>query len=102
MLVKLELDEKRVWRYSDAAEERGMRLGDYLVARLDQLDAEGEAVARGEAMRHSMWATGEQTRKRVAELVAAGWTDAEIAEDIDRVKAHVQRVRRGLGLKPNR
>lgn len=95
MEVKVRLSPKAVWRLEDEAESAGMNLSEYAGLLL-----QGAHVARGS---HSTKVeAGAETRRRIAELHADGLTDAEIAAEVDRVQEHVARLRRGLGLKPNK
>lgn len=95
MVVKLNLDPKLVWRLEDEAEAAGMDLSEYAGLLL-----QGARVAKSS---HSTRVeAGAETRRRIGDLHAKGFTDAEIAAEVDRVQEHVARLRRGLGLKPNR
>lgn len=89
MIVKLDLDPKLVWRLEEQAEAEGVTVA--------------QIVARAFAPRSTVQGSaGDRTRAEVARLHGAGLPDAEIAVRVGRVQEHVARVRRGLGLKPNR
>lgn len=95
MLLKVDLDPKTIWRIEERAEFNECTVAEYLV----QVAEHGVAAPRS-------WRTTEQqgaeTRSRVGALHAEGFTDAEIAARVGRVREHVASVRRKLGLKPNK
>lgn len=94
MEVKIKLDPKLVWQLSEEAEQIGSTpsriIGGILTARY----ALEPVMPQSVALMH--------TRHAVAHLHAEGFSDEEIAVRVDRVVGHVARVRRELGLKPNR
>lgn len=94
MEVKLRLDPKVVWRLSEIAEARNVRI-EQVVEQLLEFQNSGHKGKVSSAQ-------SEETRKRIVELHAEGRTDSEIGMRIDRVPAHVARVRRGLGLTANK
>lgn len=92
MNVNVRLDPKLVWVLTDKAEEKGLTLPEFL----------GELAARAVPRPSAKSIAAEHTRNEVARLHGEGFTDAEIAARVGRVQEHVARVRRGMGLKPNR
>ena len=89
MIVKLELDPKLVWRLEEQAEKGGQSLSQY-VADLVTLRSPAPKLRPG---------------SRAAEIVrlhGEGWTDVEIAERLECVRAYVTQVRNRHGLKSNR
>lgn len=95
MILKVELDPKTIWRLEERAEFNSCTVAEYLA----RVAEHGVAAPRA-------WSTNEQqgaeTRARVRELHAEGFTDAEIAARIGRVREYVALVRRRLGLAPNK
>jgi len=89
VIVKWDLDPKTVWQMEERAERAGMSVPAWLDFRYRPVRS-----ASAEA--------GDRTRSEVERLHGQGLSDAEIAIAVDRVQEHVARVRRGLGLKPNR
>lgn len=94
MKVTLDLDPRRVWAIEEVAEAQGLSLSD-VVNKLIALPAPRRKGKQSPEVR-------EVTRRRVAELQAAGFSDVQIGHAIDRVPAHVGRVRRELGLVANK
>lgn len=89
MIVKVRLDPRVAWKLTDAAEARGLALGEYLAKLVTPAETPKEVAA-------------ERTRANVVMLHAQGLTDEEIAARVNRVREHVARLRRAAGLKPNR
>lgn len=94
MIVKLDIDPKLVWQLNDESE---------------QIASTPSRIVGGIlSSRYSLKAVPTQdaglmrTRDAVAHLHAEGCTDVEIAARVDRVLPRVARVRRELGLKPNK
>lgn len=92
MEVKLRLEPRVLWRLTEMAERRGMRLSEFAVDVLErQLPrASGRQVQ------------AQETRDRVLALHGEGFTDKEIAAQVGRVEEHVARLRRVAGLSPNK
>lgn len=89
MLVKLKLDPKDVWRLTDEAEKCGQSLAAYL-ADLVVLKAPVQPLPRS------------QRQQDILRLHGEGFSDMEIADRLECVRAYVVQVRRRHGLKPNR
>ena len=93
-MMSVKLDPKLVWRLGELAEVRGVSTSEVV--------AELLAGVAAPAVVGQLTAEGDQTRAEVARLHGLGLTDDEIAERVGRVREHVARVRRRLGLKMNK
>ena len=93
-MMSVKLDPKLVWRLGELAEARGLSTSEVVA----------ELLAGGASPAGKVYLTteGDQTRAEVARLHGLGFTDEQIAERVGRVREHVARVRRRLGLKVNR
>ena len=93
LVLKVDLDPRLLWLLNDEAEQIGSTTQS-IVAGMIRGRYSGFRVPDGDVR--------VETRDIVARLHAKGHTDAEIAAHADRVVGHIARVRRQLGLKPNR
>ena len=91
MILKVDLDPKLVWKLGEVAEKNGVTV--------DQLVA-GVLVNRLQLRR--MTPRKPERQARIVELHGEGFTDVEIAEQLECVREYVVQIRRRHGLKPNR
>ena len=94
MDVKWRLDPKVVWRLSEIAEVRGVRVEQVVESLLDFQNSGHKGKVSADQSR--------ETRRLIREHHGDGLTDSQIGMRIDRVPAHVARVRRELGLVANK
>lgn len=92
MKVELRLEPPVLWRLTEMAERRGMRLSEFAV---DVLERQLPSMPKRQVQ-------AQETRDRVIALHGEGFTDKEIAAQVGRVQGHVAQLRAGAGLKANR
>ena len=91
MILKVDLDPKLIWRLGEVAEKNGVTV--------DQIVA-GLLVNRLQQRR--VTPRKPERQARIVELHGEGFTDVEIAEQLECVREYVVQIRRRHGLKPNR
>ena len=84
MRIMIDLPPSEVWRFSELAEAQGVKPGDVLRAELE------------------LRRPARDLPDAVAGRVAAGWSDADIARELNETNATVSNMRRKLGLPANR
>ncbi|MBL5974824.1 MAG: hypothetical protein D3X82_13950 [Candidatus Leucobacter sulfamidivorax] len=89
MIVRIDLDPKLVWKLTEHAERAGVKLPEYLAGMI-ALKSPTSLVKRG------------SRQEQIIKLHGEGFTDHEIAERLECVRAYVTQIRGRHGLKPNR
>lgn len=94
MELKLKLDPKVVWKLSEIAEIRGVRIEQVVESLLSFQNSGHKGKVSADQRR--------ETQRLIRRFHTEGLTDSQIGMRIDRVPAHVARVRRELGLPANK
>lgn len=92
MNVTVRLDPQVLWKLTEKANRRGMTLKEFAADVLEQQLPKAQ----------KRQAAARATEERIRVLHGEGFTDAEMAAQVDRVQEHVARLRRSMGLKANR